>query len=200
MDSRGLEFWRTVWGNILAGLAVLVITAAASWVFGFHHQARLVIVAVTNWLWKVLMYPVSVPGVLLVIFAGFVLYAWWRAVLRKREVLAEQVMASKVHSAEARATVNAESAPLTDNEMAILRLLARADGKWVGIMELARRAALANLITEQAIDRLRDRGFLKHSVGMGTSSYRLSPAGRDYAIARGYVPPPPTVAERRALR
>jgi len=200
MDSGGLGFRGTVLAGLVVAIVAPAILAGASWVFNFHHQAWLIVLAVSQWIGSVLAYSVPVPIVLLVIFAGFALYVGRGAVLRKREAQAERAVASTAWPADSRAVVKAEPAPPTDNEIAVLRLLARADGKWMGVMELARRAALANLITEQALDRLRDRGFLKWSAGMGVLSYRLSPEGRDYAIANGYVPPPPTVSERRALR
>jgi len=56
------------------------------------------------------------------------------------------------------------------------------------LAELARRASLPNLITEQAIERLLNRKLLAQTVNYTYGRvYRLSPTGRDYAIAEGFV-------------
>lgn len=194
MDSGGLGFWRTVWASILAGVAVVAIVAAASWAFGFHHQVWLAIVAVVGWLWGVLAYSVPVPVSLLAIFAGFVLYVWRSAVLRKREPLAERT----AESAHAAATV-AQSAPPSDNEIKVVRLLAMADGKSMTRNELAPRAALSNLVTDQAIERLLNRKFVVQIINTAyRQAYILSPEGRDYAIAEGYVRRPLAATAPRA--
>lgn len=199
MDSDGLGFWRTVWGNILAGVAVVAIVAAAPWVFGFHHKAWLVIAGVVGWLWGVLTYSVPVPVVVLLLFAGLGVYLWRSLVLQKQAV--RELTEHQMHSSAATARTKAEPAPLSDNEGAIVRLLARADGKGVTAGELAQRAALAKLVAEQALDHLRARGFIKEVVSWEYARlYSLSPAGRDYAIDKGYVPQPLTAAARRALR
>jgi hypothetical protein len=168
-------------GSVLGGL----LLAALSWVFGFHHAIWVWIVDVAQWLWFVLTFPVPVPVIVLAIFAGLGLYVWRDAVLRKR---ARSTVAPKSREA---ASTAVEPAPLTDNEVSIVRLLAGADGRWMSISELASRAALAKLVMEQAIDRLGGRGFLRDvSSPRKGKVYRLSPAGRDYAITAGYVRQP----------
>lgn len=192
MGSDGLGFR----GTVLAGLVVAAIVAVATWLLGFLPQAWGGVVVAARWLGRALAFSVPVPVVVLVIFAGFALYVWRSAVLRKREARAHKVVESKPREATA-----VESAPLTDNEVSIIRLLAGADGKWMTLFELARRAALANLVTEQAVDRLLERDFLKQTVSMERGRmYCLSRTGRDYAIAEGYVrKPTPAATFRRTL-
>lgn len=180
----------------MAGLVVAVaapaILAGLSWALGFHHAAWLWITAAASSTWAALVFRVSVPVWLAVVFVAAFLYLLrWRI----RHVSRPQV------SATLPAIVVDEPPPMTDNETTLLRLLARADGAAMNAHELAQRAALAKLVTGQTLDKLRGRGLTSEIVGwQGVRLYSLTPAGRDYVIDKGYVPRAPTVAERRALR
>lgn len=77
---------------------------------------------------------------------------------------------------------------LSETELVVIRLLAAADGRWAGIEEIASEAHLSRLLTEQALEKLFAKGFLRdtHNYLHGTT-FRLSSAGRDYAIEEGFV-------------
>jgi hypothetical protein len=151
----------------------------------------LIVGAVAGWVWGVLAYSVPVPAVVLVMLAGFVLYLWRRAALPKRAVQTERTAQIAV----------AEPAPLTDNEIIVVRLLARADGECVTPLQLAARAALSNLVMDQTLERLVNRKFLAPMFNrMHQRAYHLCPAGRDYAIAAGYVRTPIAASVPRPVR
>ena len=77
---------------------------------------------------------------------------------------------------------------LTENELRVVRLLAAADGRWVNLNEIAVDIRLSRLLTEQSLENLFAKGFLRdsHNYLHGTS-FRLSSEGRDYAIEQGLV-------------
>lgn len=196
MDSGGLGFWGTVW----AGVVVAAIVGIASWLFSFHHAAWLWMATVASSIWTALIFPVPVSVV--VIFAAAFLYLWRRG--RRRTVVATSAgnrspsivgplvaadsFEEQDEPAKPAPIATGGPAPLTVNEISIVRLLAGADGKSMTLAELARRASLPNLITEQAIERLLNRKLLAQTVNYTYGRvYRLSPTGRDYAIAEGFV-------------
>lgn len=178
MDSAGI--WKGVLiatlGTVAGGLAL----TALSWLFGFHHAAWLWMVSTAGSIGDVLVFPLPIPVwcVALSVVAFFdLLWFVWR--IRG--------------PAAASTTFDKKPAPvyapaLSDNEITVIRLLAMADGRAMTLASLARRAALSNLVTDQAIERLVNRKFLEDSINDEyMQTYCLSPAGRDYAIAEGYV-------------
>lgn len=198
MDSGNLGFWGTVW----AGVVVASIVGVASWLFSFHHAAWLWVASVASGIWAALIFPVSVPVSVVVIFAAAFLYLLRRG--RRRTfaatttgdrsptivgpLVAADSFEEQDEPAKPAPLATGGPAPLTDNEISIVRLLAGADGKSMTLAELARRASLPNLITEQAIERLLNRKLLAQTVNYTYGRmYRLSPTGRDYAIAEGFV-------------
>lgn len=136
------------------------------------------------WLWHALTFPVPVPIVVLLAASGVLVYAFHR--VRKVVVLRQQDRPAGKPPVPP-ADPPAKPAPLTDNELAIVRLLTDADGMWLTVHEIAQRVRLRNYVTDQAIDRLVARGFLAHSVGGAGRVYRLSATGRDFAIAQGFA-------------
>lgn len=186
MKSAGLGFW----GTVGAGLVVAAVVAGVPWIFGFHHAAWLWITAAARSAWAALVFPLPIPAWLAAVFVAAFLYLLrWRI----RHVSRSPVPATLP------AVVVDEPPPMTDNETVLLRLLARADGVAMNAHELAQRAALAKLVTNQTLDKLRGRGLTREFGGwQGVLLYSLTPAGRDYVIDKGYVPRAPTVAERRA--
>lgn len=175
MKSGGLGFWGTVAASVLA----LLIGTFISWVLGFHHRVWLAVVAVAGSLGRALTFSVPVPVVVLVILAGILLYSL-RFRLRYRPS----------QSAVAGSTEQPRTAqsPLLENEVLVIRLLAAVDGRWLLTSEIAGRARLSVLVTEQAIERLMNRQFVAYSRDLlhGTV-FRLSSLGRDYAIDAGFT-------------
>lgn len=164
MDLKGIGK-----GALIAALGTAggtAIIAAASWAFGFHHQVWLWIAGAVGSIRDAFMYPVTVPAGLIaagVLYALMVVRFWWLAEGRASE---GGLPNAQDTPATASPDVAPEPPPLTDNETAIVRLLARADGACMTVFELAPRAALSNLVTEQTIDRLSARGFMKQVVNV----------------------------------
>jgi hypothetical protein len=192
MNSGGLGFWGTVW----AGVVVAAIVGIASWLFSFHHAAWLWMASVASGIWTTLIFSVPVPVSVVVIFAAAFLYLWRRG--RRRTVAATSAgnrSPSIVGPLVAADSFEEQDKPvrpatLTDNEIEIVRVLAKADGRRMTKEGLARAAGLPNLFAEQAIDRLSGRNLLHQVSTLDRVAYYLSPAGRDYAIAEGYVARP----------
>lgn len=109
---------------------------------------------------------------------------WWKAA-RVGEVNRNDKVTPPID--EAPQTVVAAK-QLTENEEALVRVLANGDGRWFQIEELAATTGMRGLLVEQGLDGLLQRKFLaqSHNYIHGTS-YRLSAKGRDYVIGQGYV-------------
>jgi hypothetical protein len=127
-------------------------------------------------------YPIQVPAVLLVLGLSLLVVAL--AFLLYLQV--------RTHAAAARALAifnahPASVAPLSDNENKVVAVLAAADGKRLYVSQVAERARLSNLLTQQAISSLSGRDFVNDSLAMGGALFFLSAKGVDYAVSRGYV-------------
>jgi predicted transcriptional regulator len=178
VDSAGI--WKGVLiaalGTVAGGLAL----TALSWAFGFHHAVWVWIVSMAGSIGDALAFPLPVP-VWLVALSVVAFFDLMRFVWRIRRPTA------------ARTTLDDERTPVkasapSDNEITVVRLLAMADGKSMTLPNLASRAALSNLVTDQAIERLVNRGFVIQILDTTyQQAYLLTSAGRDYAIAEGYV-------------
>lgn len=177
MDSSGLGFR----GTVLAGLVVAAVVGIVTWLLGFLPQAWRGIVVVAHWLWRVLAYSVPVPVVVLVIIAGFGLYAWRKLATSARVQPAESVSFDDPSANDAVA--------LSANETLVVCLLARADGEWMRLESIASKLNLPNLLVEQALERLLARGLIRHQNHVLEGPlFRLSSTGRDLAIDENFIP------------
>jgi len=127
-------------------------------------------------------YPIQVPAVLLVLGLSLLIVA----------LVFLLYLQVRTHAAAARALAifnahPAPVAPLSDNENKVVAVLAAADGKRLYVSQVAERARLSNLLTQQAISSLSGRDFVNDSLAMGGALFFLSAKGVDYAVSRGYV-------------
>jgi len=175
MDSGGLGFWRTVCASILAGVAVVAIVAASSWLFGFHHAAWLWITSAGGSIARALVFPIHVPVSVVAAFTAVFLYLLWR--------VSRPYWAGGDHG-------------LSDVGERIIRLLASADGQSILLSDAARRRlGVSNLVAQQARDELAARDLIGCDF-MSGDLINLTPKGREYAIKKGYVRTP--IHERNA--
>lgn len=137
MDFKGIGK-----GALIAALGTAggtLILTALSWAFGFHHATWLAIKSASSSIGGALVFPIPLPAwVVAVVVAAFLYLLRWRV----RHVFRRTIPATLP------AAVVDEPPPLTDNETALIRLLARADGTSMNASELATRAALAKLVTD----------------------------------------------------
>lgn len=166
--------------TVLAGVLSTLIAAFITWLLGFWPTVWAWVGNASSAIWAVAAYVIPVPTGVLVLLGVVLTYLCARK------------------PSGAKAAVSTPSRPLeqtardlpqlSENELAVIRLLAAADGRWAGIEEIASVAQLSRLLTEQALEKLFAKGFLRdrHNYLDGTS-FRLSSAGRDYAIEQGFV-------------
>lgn len=166
-----MGFWKTV----IAGSLSTVLGSLLLWLSGIYLQAWEWIADAAKLLFKFLTYQVSVPLGLLFLVAiifGFTLF--YSGVIRN---LFKPLKIKK--------SVNLV---FSKNEEDIVQLLGEADGRWLKISQIADILNIPNLVVEQAIDSLKNKDVIYDSFNLiHGASYRLSEAGRDYAIAKGYV-------------
>ena len=163
--------------SVTSGVLSTLVAAILTWLFGFWPYVLDSIVDIASTAWWRVAHVVPVPvGVLLVL--SFVLV----------------YLLNRLHSVLDRTAVSTTVQPMlrqsemSENELAIIRSLAAADGRWLGIEHIASRIQKPRLLSEQALERLLTIGLLLQSTNyIHGSSFRLSPTGRDYAIDQGFV-------------
>lgn len=161
-EGQGLGFW----ASVLSGVLALVV---GSIVLAFVQAARQLAVRVLSAIWSALIFPVPIPAALLALLVCIAVFAWWRWYSLQRDT---------------------EGLPpaLSENEVLVIRALARADGTGRRARELADVAHLSVLLTQQALHMLRGRDFVGfNKTQQGRVYYHFTSAGRNYAIDRGYV-------------
>lgn len=168
--------------TVVAGVLSTLIAAFISWLLGFWPTVWSWLSAAMASFWSAVTYTVPVPAGILAPVVIVLIYPLALVLFRARESTA---LATTEHS-----LAQAEQAPLvlSENELKVVRLLAAVDGQWIGLSDIASQIRLSQLLTEQALEKLFARGFLRdsHNYLHGTS-FRLSSEGRDYAIEQGLV-------------
>lgn len=136
---------------------------------------------VASFAWWALSYSVPMPMSVLVLLMFLLMYVVYR--LRS---ISSHPGASTIDGASKKSTLRLSE--ISEKELAVMRMLAAADGQWLGIEHISSRIQAPRLLTEQTIERLLARELLLQSMNyIHGSSFRLSPLGRDYAIDQGYV-------------
>ncbi len=73
--------------------------------------------------------------------------------------------------------------PLSKNEEEIISVLAKSDGQWLGVADMARTIGVPVLISDRAVESLVAKEFLiQRFNALHGTKYSLSSLGRDYAI------------------
>lgn len=165
------------WGTALAGVISTIAAAVITWLFGYWPPVWRGLSGVLEALWGLVAYPVPLPAGLLACVAFLIAWLVLRAAVTR---------AAPVASDNAAPPLGQALPSLTPNELTIVQLLIRADGQWLGIEHISRGIHMSRLITERALEQLFARGYLfdNHN-SLSGPSFRLSSAGRDYALDEG---------------
>lgn len=167
--------------TVVSGVISTLLASFFTWLFGFWPTVWDLITDAASWVWQALTYAASVPISVLAVLLICLLYLSYRL----RLVLAENEESVASSSTAPRMRGQSE---MSENEFAVVKVLAAADGRWLGIEHISSRIQASRLVTEQAVERLLVRKLLLESHNyIHGSSFRLSPEGRDYAIERGIV-------------
>lgn len=169
MSVRGLGFW----GTTIAGVISALAATAVMWLLGFLPQVWAWFAGVAAMFWGWLTVAISVP-VSLLLAAGVLLLLIGRALSSKEA----RTPTSQTSVMKSESTIQ-----LNPLDLAVIRLLANADGDWLDLDGIARGIESPRLLTERVLERLMGLNFLidRHNVIYGTS-FRLSSQGRDYAL------------------
>lgn len=180
VESRGRTLqtgWQLFWVGVASTVAGTVLGTVAVSVLGKLAGA-----------WPTIRsgitYPIQVPAVVLVLGLSLLLVAL--AFLLYLQVRTHAAAAQALAIFDARGAP-APVAPMSDNENKVVAVLAAADGKHLYLAQIAERARLSNLLTQQAISSLSGRDFVNDSLAMGGALFFLSAKGVDYAVSKGYV-------------
>lgn len=169
MATGGLGFW----GTTIAGVVSTLIAAVAIWLFGFWPIVWQWIADVTTFLWGWVTFTVPVPlGILIIV--GIVL-----------TLLCRKILAAHAQVSPSSAPVDApvQEPALGQTEIAVIKLLAQADGAWLELERIARGIHSSRLVTERALEQLMSLDLLIDRLNMVHGpSFRLSSQGRDYAL------------------
>ena len=157
--------------TVIAGVISTLLASFFTWLFGFWPAV---------WAWQALTYSAPVPiSVLAALLICLICLSYrLRSVLVQDEQTASSSIAPLVHC----------QSQMSEKELDVVKVLAAADGRWLGIEHISSRIQASRLVTEQAVERLLVRKILLESHNyIHGSSFRLSPEGRDYAIEQAIV-------------
>lgn len=165
-----MGFWKTV----IAGVVTALITGVGSVLFGFAD----LLLEFIGKAWMMIKwffgYPIEMSIGSIIFFAITLLITY--------------IFLQHHRAKKASLENTSKSAALSANEELIIQLLAEVDGRWLGIVNIADHLHFSNLIVEQSIDGLMSKDMLYDKINlMEGTKFRLSTAGRDYAINKGYV-------------
>ena len=167
--------------TVIAGVISTLLASFFTWLFGYWPTVWDWLTEAAVWAWKALTYAAPVPISVLAALLICLIYLSYRL--------------SSVLAKEEEQTVSSYTAPLvhgqsqmSEKELDVVKVLAAADGRWLGIEHISSRIQASRLVTEQAVERLLGRKMLFESLNyIHGSTYRLSPEGRDFAIEQGMV-------------
>jgi hypothetical protein len=167
--------------SVISGVLSTLIAAMITWLFGFWGSMWTIIGDTFSIVWAAIAQPIPVPlGLLVALGAGL------GYLINRLRSASPQSGMSEVDSSAAQSIH--DQLELSENEIAVIKVLSAADGRMLGIEHISSRIHASRLMTEQALERLATRKLLLESINyIHGASFRLSPIGRDFAIDKGFV-------------
>jgi hypothetical protein len=167
--------------SVISGVLSTLIAAFIIWLSGFWSTAWNALAELISTTWMLLVYPIEIP---IGILAPLALYLTYRIFhLYYCQVGSDELAVEEPHFQSTSLNAN-----LSENEIALLRLLAAVDGRWIGIEHISSQLMKSKLVTEQTLERALNNGLIFESKNyIHGSTFRLSPQGRDYAIDQGFA-------------
>lgn len=167
--------------SVISGVLSTLIAAILTWMFGFWVSVWNFIVETATQAWWAMSYTVSMPVSVLAMQSLFLVYLIYQ--LRSPANQANPLRATSSSN-----QLMQKQSQMSKNEVAVLKALAAADCRWLGIDHISSCIQASHLLTEQALERLFVRALLLESKNyIHGSTFRLSSTGRDYAIDQGFV-------------
>jgi len=143
--------------TVIAGVISTLLASFFTWLFGYWPTVWDWLTEAAVWAWKALTYAAPVPISVLAALLICLIYLSYRL--------------SSVLAKEEEQTVSSYTAPLvhgqsqmSEKELDVVKVLAAADGRWLGIEHISSRIQASRLVTEQAVERLLGRKMLFESL------------------------------------
>ena len=181
-----------VWSKVIAGGILAAVAALGAYLLNWWPIIWPKMLFIMNAIWKLIVYSVNIPAGVIVSLVLIVIWLFYRKKIASNNIITttNPRQATILHPTAVKIeTPLAPAKPqFSANEESVIKILAAADGQWMGLSEIATSLELSHLVTEQAVERLFHLNFLIDSLNYLTGrSFRLSPKGRDYAIEHNYV-------------
>lgn len=167
--------------SVISGVLSTLIAAIITWLSGFWSIAWNALCEAASTIWLLLAHPVSIPiGILapLGFYLTYLIYRIYHCHSGVNESTSEHSYTKSI----------SQQTNISENEIALLKLLAAVDGRWIGIDHISSQLMMSRLVTEQALERVLKKALIFESKNyIHGSTFRLSPEGRDYAIEQGFA-------------
>ncbi len=181
-----------VWIKVIAGGILAAGAVLGAYFMNWWPIILAKMLFIMNAIWKLIVYSVNIPAGVII---SLVLIVIW-LLPRKKNASNNAISTTNPRQATilypTAAKIETPLAPakpqFSANEESVIKILAAADGEWMGIYDIVTSLELSHLVTEQAVERIFHMHFLIDSLNYLTCrSFRLSSKGRDYAIEHNYV-------------
>jgi hypothetical protein len=166
----------TITRAALTTLVTAAVGGIVTWIGGWLPALWAATKAAAAWLWELLTFPVPVPLAILAVLAlpwMVIGAAWIGTLFEKKETRSPPA--------------GTPEQPLGELELQLLRLLARADGRYVGFENAADHLHASRLLLERACDELLRRDLIEpHRDVLHGPQIGLTREGREFVIKAGF--------------
>lgn len=168
--------WSIIKVSAIGAIVTAIVGAGIAWLTGWLPAFWSAVMGVLAWLWSVSTYLIPVPLILVAIASVPFIVWFWRHLRHMRNDKRAEVVHQPAQS----------EIPLTDLQDKLLRLLARADGRYIQFDRAASSLNTSRLLVEQAAEILENRGLIDSASDVIHGSHLgLTRAGRDFVIEKG---------------
>ena len=175
-DDSG-SLWSTAKRTTVAVIVTALVGGVLSWIAGWLPALWQAVVVAVAWAWELLTAPLPVPFAVLVILC--LLFVWIGRATKRKPVQTPPVAGQE--------PTKRSPPALNGEELELLRLLATADGRFVGFEDTARRLRVSRLVLERNCEALAERGLVNiHPNDFHGPQLTLTRGGRDFVIEQGF--------------
>lgn len=177
LAQNGLGFWSTAFAGLISAIGAAVVLS----LFGYWHVLWSWVLTAVVVLWRWLSFAVAIPLGIILIIGVIIIWAFLRWWLHQPKSVVNITSLSQ-------SSIQPTVGNLADNELLVIRMLARADGQWLGMEQIAAQMQKSMLVTEQTLEQLLRKNLIVDRKNyIYGPTFRLSSFGRDYSIQEGFA-------------